>query len=231
MNSRQKQIMEAIIREYQKTGQPVASQVLAGQYFDFSPATIRSEMLALDKEGMLEQPHHSAGRIPTTRAYRLFVNEFLKEPDERIGSQQNLKKKIANIDPFSRQLAAILADFSHHLGLAGSFGGDFHEAGFSSLFDDEELSDREAMMEIMRGFDTFEKKFDLIFENIDEETEVFIGEENPIKDFSCCAMIISAWENEGEKGFMGILGPKRMNYEKNISLLEEIKKNLNKQEI
>lgn len=219
--------MEAIIREYQKTGQPVASQVLAGKYFNFSPATIRGEMLALDKEGMLVQPHHSAGRIPTTRAYRFFVNKLLNEPEEKYEEKENLKKRIAHIDPFSRQLAAILADFSHHLGLAGSFDGDFHEAGLSSLFEDEELSHPDALEEILRGFDTIEKKYETLFENIDEEIEIFIGEENPIKDFSCCAMILSGYCRNGERGFLGILGPKRMNYEKNISLLEEIKKNLN----
>ncbi|OGZ34247.1 MAG: hypothetical protein A2174_03545 [Candidatus Portnoybacteria bacterium RBG_13_41_18] len=230
MNSRQKNILGAIMKEYQKTGQPVASGVLVENYeFDLSPATIRAEMLALDDQGLLEQPHHSAGRVPTTKAYRLFVNEILNAQNLEINDGKRIRKNLAQIDReklFSRDMAQILADFSHNLGLSGFFGedSDFHEAGLSSLFESIEDEEPKIFMEILRGFDTLEKRFDYVFDELEEEVKVFIGEENPIDDFKKLSLVISGYEFDGQKGFLGILGPKRMNYARNIFLVEETKK-------
>ncbi len=79
MQDRQKKILKAVVREYQRTGEPVSSQWLTKRWhFDFSPATVRAEMLALDEAGFLEQPHTSAGRLPTDLGLRLFVHGLLE---------------------------------------------------------------------------------------------------------------------------------------------------------
>ncbi|MBI4708885.1 MAG: hypothetical protein HY764_01620 [Candidatus Portnoybacteria bacterium] len=229
MNQRQGKILESVIREYQKTGQPVASQILVKKYnFDLSPATIRSEMMSLEEAGLLEQPHCSAGRVPTTKAYRLFVNEFL-EKDLPSKEQRRIIDNLPELnqaDIVSQRLARILADFSKNLGLSGSFGEimDFHEFGFSSLFKDSELGQPERMKNILRGFDTLENEFTDLFEKLNKEVEVFIGEENPIEDFRECSLIVSGYKSDNNEGFIGVLGPKRMDYGKNIFLVEEIKK-------
>jgi transcriptional regulator of heat shock response len=230
MNKRQENILEIIVREYQKTGQPVASGILVDKYgLELSPATIRAEMLALDEEGLLVQPHTSAGRVPTTKAYRLFVDKLLEKKELNLKDKERIKKGLQKFDEeviFSHQIAQMLADFSHNLGVSGFIGEqfDFHEAGFSSLFQDIELCQPESLADILRGFDLFEEKIDEIFNQLQEETEVFIGEENPINDFKKCSLVISNYEKRGKKGFIGILGPKRMNYARNIFLVQETKK-------
>lgn len=243
MDIRQEQILEAIVKEYQKTGQPVASGVLARKYkFGLSPATMRSQMLVLDKEGFLEQPHTSAGRVPTTKAYRMFVDKFMqnlpqplfsKEGRQKTVDSDKIRRDMARFDEgkdLSYNLAQFLAEFSKNLGLSGSFGEeiDFHEAGLSSLLEDEELRQPNHVANILRGFDILEKEFIDLFDELNQEIEVFIGEENPIADFRECSLIVSRYDFDGERGFLGILGPKRMNYAKNISLVEETKKALNK---
>lgn len=76
MNTRQQQILEAIIREYVDTTQPVSSGILNKKYnFNASPATIRAEMKKLEETGYLCQPHTSAGRIPTEKGYRFFIGQ------------------------------------------------------------------------------------------------------------------------------------------------------------
>jgi len=230
MNKRQQNILEVVIREYQKTGQPVASGILVEKYnLKLSPATIRAEMLALDEEGLLVQPHTSAGRVPTTKAYRLFVNRLLEKKEFNLKDKERIRKGLEKFDEesiFSHQIAQILADFSHNLGVSGFVGEqtDFHEAGFSSLFQDFELCQPESLADILRGFDFFEEKIDELFSQLEGETEVFIGEENPIDDFKKCSLVISNYEKHGKKGFIGILGPKRMNYARNIFLVQETKK-------
>jgi len=230
MNTRQQQILEAIIREHQKTSEPVASQVLFEKYnFDLSPATIRSEMLALDEEGLLLQPYHSAGRVPTTKAYRLFVNRLLERQEAGSADFEKVKRGMALFDPdkdFSLNLAQFLADFSQSLGLSGSFGEevDFHGAGLPFLLEDPEFDQPSDMLDILRGFDSLEKQFIDLFEEIGKDVEVFIGEENPIDDLERCSLVISGYKAGAKKGFVGILGPKRMNYARNIFLVEQTKK-------
>jgi heat-inducible transcriptional repressor len=90
ITERQNQILDSLIREYIKTAEPVASDFLAKKYgFGLCPSAIRLELQALLKEGYLEQPHTSAGRIPTDKAYRLLLIIFYKK---RIRKKKNQKE-------------------------------------------------------------------------------------------------------------------------------------------
>src|SRR3989344_4263875 len=75
ITDRQKDILDKIIQEYIDSAEPVPSQSLEKKYdLGLSPATIRGEMHKLTEQGFLYQPHTSAGRVPTDKGYRLFVN-------------------------------------------------------------------------------------------------------------------------------------------------------------
>ncbi|HYM50065.1 MAG TPA: heat-inducible transcriptional repressor HrcA [Candidatus Limnocylindrales bacterium] len=81
LDDRKRQILKAVVADYTATGVPVGSQVLAAKYFiALSSATIRNELADLVESGYLLQPHTSAGRIPSDRGYRYFV-DFLMEPE------------------------------------------------------------------------------------------------------------------------------------------------------
>jgi heat-inducible transcriptional repressor len=75
MTDRQAKILQAIVEQYAEVASPVGSSLLA-KLFDVSSATIRSEMAALEREGFIRQPHTSAGRIPTDKGYRYYVNQL-----------------------------------------------------------------------------------------------------------------------------------------------------------
>ena len=80
LSQRRKKILRAVVEEYIDSAEPVGSKtVLSRTGLDCSSATIRNELVALDKEGYLEQPHTSAGRVPTAKGYRLYVNELMRE--------------------------------------------------------------------------------------------------------------------------------------------------------
>ena len=77
LDERKSQILKAIVEEYVATAQPVGSQtVVARRSLDVSAATVRNEMSVLEREGFITQPHTSAGRVPTDRGYRFFVDHF-----------------------------------------------------------------------------------------------------------------------------------------------------------
>src|SRR5467141_3385939 len=81
LDERKQQILKAVVSDYTVTGVPVGSQVLAAKYFiALSSATIRNELADLVGTGYLQQPHTSAGRVPTDRGYRFYVDQLLETP-------------------------------------------------------------------------------------------------------------------------------------------------------
>ena len=77
MDARHREVLIAVIREYIDSAEPVGSRVLTKRHFpNLSPATIRNVMSDLEEMGYLAQPHTSAGRVPTDKAYRFYVDSF-----------------------------------------------------------------------------------------------------------------------------------------------------------
>ena len=78
---RQQQVLQATVQHYVDTVEPVGSRTLVRRFgLDASPATVRSAMGALEQKGLLTQPHTSAGRVPSPKGYRQFVDALLPEP-------------------------------------------------------------------------------------------------------------------------------------------------------
>ncbi len=116
LDERKKKILNAIIRNYQETGEPVGSRTIS-KYSDLqlSSATIRNEMSDLEEMGLIVQPHTSAGRIPTDRGYRLYVDHMLETTDRDAGRQEPAQTSEFLIDRMDRmeqvlkQMAKMLA--------------------------------------------------------------------------------------------------------------------------
>ncbi len=92
MTERQEKILCAVVEEYAEVASPVGSSMLA-KIFSVSSATIRSEMAELERMGFIKQPHTSAGRIPTDKGYRHYVNltaESQPDTDSSSGSNRAL---------------------------------------------------------------------------------------------------------------------------------------------
>ena len=232
LEDRQQTILEALVREYVKTAEPVSSKDLQKKYhLPFSPATIRNDFKILTDEGFISQPHISAGRVPTDKAYRFYINQ---REDEQTHTQP---KKNALMDPrdfkgmgdeqFLHSAAIILSELSKGFTTAGLLDNKiFFKYGFSEVLEEPEFSDQELVKDFGRAIDDFEEGVDAIFKQISEHSpHVFIGKENPIKSAREYGMVVYAYSTDSATGkkkkIISILGPKRMDYEKNISLLHE----------
>ncbi|MBR5967176.1 MAG: HTH domain-containing protein, partial [Lachnospiraceae bacterium] len=90
LDERKIKILQAIIRNYLETGEPVGSRTIS-KYTDLSlsSATIRNEMADLEELGYLIQPHTSAGRIPTDKGYRLYVDTMMEEKVEEVNTMRD----------------------------------------------------------------------------------------------------------------------------------------------
>lgn len=111
LQSRKMKILQAIIRTYLETGEPVGSRTIS-KYTDLhlSSATIRNEMADLEEMGLIKQPHTSAGRIPTDAAYRLYVDHMLEEGRQEVDDMKNLLvSREQRLEELLQQVAKLLA--------------------------------------------------------------------------------------------------------------------------
>ena len=122
LDERKQRILKAVVSDYTVTGVPVGSQVLAAKYFiALSSATIRNELADLVGTGYLQQPHTSAGRIPTDRGYRYFV-DFLMAPEAatpgvRRTVRQAFESAPRSVDGILEKAAMVLAQVTENVSL------------------------------------------------------------------------------------------------------------------
>jgi heat-inducible transcriptional repressor len=118
MDRRHRDVLFAIIREYIDSAEPVGSRVLSRRHFpNLSPATIRNAMADLEEQGYLSQPHTSAGRLPTDKAYRFYVDSF---PPPQAGAPTGVRPfapRRVGIDGFMEQASSHLSSVTRLTGL------------------------------------------------------------------------------------------------------------------
>ena len=122
LNPRKLRILRAIVDEYIISGAPVGSKVLSqNPSFKLSSATIRNEMADLEDLGYLEQPHTSAGRVPSDKAYRLYVNNMMQRSnlseDEIKVMSAYCQNKVKGLDAVVRETANVLSSITHYTAL------------------------------------------------------------------------------------------------------------------
>ena len=233
MIDRQKQLLSAIVELYTKTAVPVGSQALLEHYdFGVSSATLRNDMAALEEAGYLYQPHVSAGRIPTDQGYRIYVEEMMGDQDLSREDQRRLQKELLTLKAkhmrLGRSTAKLLSSLSGNLAVSGIVDKDeYYDFGMRELIDNPEFQEMDELCQLVETLDSLDEKVDGIMLKLkDGETRIFIGNENPIVGIKNCSMIVAPYQTDEGRGMLAIIGPKRMDYAKNKSLIEYMRKML-----
>ena len=224
LTKRQEEILNRIIQDYIELAQPISSQFLEKKHkFGISPATIRIEFQRLTKKGYLYQPHTSAGRVPTDKAYRYFVDNLLKENFKRFEIGDWIEREIEDSLKFLQNLTKNLAEICDSLVLSYLKEEDiFLKDGWEEVLKEPEFFFRETIFNFAQFLENFEKNIDNL--KINSKIKVYIGKENPFpkgKDFA--TIISKCYLPKGKETIFSILGPKRMDYNKNINLLNSLK--------
>jgi heat-inducible transcriptional repressor len=118
LDERKNKVLQAIIEDYVATAEPVGSRTIARKYhLGVSPATIRNEMSDLEELGFLEQPHTSAGRVPSDRGYRYYVDCLMEQRDVDKSDEdlirRTFERKVREIDTLVRETARLLSETTH----------------------------------------------------------------------------------------------------------------------
>ncbi|MDA1060871.1 MAG: hypothetical protein O3B47_03700 [bacterium] len=233
---RKKRVLQAIVKHFINTAEPVGSNTILVSYqFHVSPATIRNDMMSLERSGYIQQPHTSAGRIPTDKGYRLFVDEmadFGKAREEALIALKTIRKqyKVEKVKEELYDAVSLLARATKSVSFATTPDNPrTFFLGMSNVLREPEFSHDSVraseVIEVLERGDNFVNTLRSL--DITENIRTFIGEENILPQIQSCSIIVSKYLKDGFEGYLGILGPKRMNYAYNIVLLEEIKKLLN----
>ena len=222
MTQRQEEILAAIIEQYAEVASPVGSSLLA-KLFGVSSATIRAEMAELEREGYIAQPHTSAGRVPTDKGYRLYVNN-LSPTSESTADHHGTRALAARVESGGlpertiRNTVDTLVELTHNLGLA-TIGNQLYMNGLSNLFGQPEFMNGQQVKQVARLLDDLEPWLKEAAPN--QPLNVYIGSENPIGRSARCSLIISKFRSPySDDSYIGVLGPTRQQYRDVMGLVE-----------
>lgn len=240
ISDRQQQLLNAIINEFIETAQAVGSLNLIDNKkynFKISSATIRNEMAELVIQGFLYKKHSSAGRIPTTKGWRFFVDEVRKQinyidSEEKMSVGTDLQDEMMSTltkvrdekTQLIRQGLNFLSMLSENAAVA-LVGSNLFYSGLSNLTNLPEMQDHDNLKKILGLLEDYYALSDVFNKNqTDSDVHILIGEEETgnekFKDYSI--IFAELRFNNGEKGFVAVIGPNRMNYKQVISSVKYI---------
>jgi len=222
MTLRQQKILSAIVEQYAEVASPVGSSLLA-KVFHVSSATVRTEMVELERMGYIKQPHTSAGRIPTDKGYRFYVNQLSDGQENRNEERRAERALTARVqhggipERTIRNAVDTLVELTHNLGLA-TIGNQLYISGLSNLFGQPEFMQASRAQQVARLLDNLEPWLREAAPN--EPLNVFIGAENPIGRNAEASLIISRFRSPySDHSYIGVLGPTRQQYRDVMSLV------------
>lgn len=231
LTPRQIQLLKAIIEEFIHSGEAVGSISLQNKYkFRVSPATIRNEMAELVDLGYLYMKHSSGGRIPTTKAWRFFVSDLLKNQEEAnidLLVQEQLKVRLNRIKFETESLIREGLTFLHKLTgntALALVNRDIYYAGLSGMIDIPEFHEKKKLAAILTVLEDYSLLSDLFNkDSSNEDIKILIGEEAEMDLFNDYAVVFTELRVfDARKGFIAVIGPNRLNYSEVIPAVKYI---------
>lgn len=227
MNIRQAKLLTAIIDQFIDTAIPVGSQhIIESGLFPVSGATIRNEMRVLGEEGLIAQPHTSAGRVPTVKGYRMYVRQYMQPSvHERAVRSRFLHLKEQYFQHKDRERAheavGLLANMTPNVSFVTVPHQDqVYYLGLSNAMQQPEfMADTHFASGIV---EVLEKQLTQLISRItlDDTIKYYIGEKDLCPQFASCGLMVTRYKVRDYVGAIGILGPVRMDYEYNTVALE-----------
>lgn len=231
IKERRKEILAAVVHTYIKTATPVSSEYIS-KGFDFSSATIRNVFSDLEEEEYLTHPHTSAGRIPTDKGYRYYVDflcsqiVLIEEEKQRICAQMDIiEKEIHQIEGAFEFTSKVISRLTGNTGIVAFVDSDENGhmfcAGFSSFAEYPEFKNVDRLKQVLKVLDEKRMILDLLKTDMSDKVKIYIGKELQWPEIEECSLIISNYQlKNSSTGWLAVLGPKRMDYDRLIPTLE-----------
>ena len=213
--NRRLDVLRAIVTQYVATREPVGSKAIAAGGLGVSSATIRNDMAVLEEAGLIYQPHTSAGRVPTDRGYRVFVDRLAQIKPMTTPERQALETFLSDsvdIDDVVERSVRLLAQVTHQVALV-----QYPGSRVRTLKHLEVLGLTPGRVLLMRLFSEADPS---------EELHVSIGAENPHDALAEAAVVTGTYragaDDTGGSAHLGIVGPMRMDYARTMSSVRAV---------
>lgn len=229
LTQRQKKLLEIIVNEFMDTAEAVGSIELPRKYgLEVSPATVRNEMAKLVELGYLKKNHASSGRIPTTTAFKYFLQELIDELDEidirrKSLLQEDLFQKRFNTDHLMLSSVKALSELTNNASFALVEDKIYH-SGLNSLLENPEFQDLDVFKYILAMIEDYSEVSNLLSRYRGEsEIKVLIGDELGDENLEDCAIVFADIPiSPRTNSYLAVFGPNRMNYRKVIPSIKYI---------
>lgn len=246
ITERQHKVLYNVIKIYVETAEPVGSKLLQANCFkQFSPATIRNDLSALEEEGYLMHMHTSSGRVPTEKGYMLYIDKLMEV-------YAMTRKEKSLIDDLSRSLESdmhhimdrtliTMSSMFNNLSIAQSsfaedivlklkermcsdqFHNDLKIRGLNKIINEPEFEARERLQNILEVVDDSDKLTEVFNNDGSGQVKVKIGSNIGVKELQDCAVVTKSVTYQDKPVIsLGMIGPMRMRYSKAISVLDNI---------
>lgn len=231
MNTRQSHILQLVVDEYVRTAEPVSSQALcAGFDLDCSPATVRNDMVQLEDEGYLYQPHTSAGRVPTEEGYRYYLANVVQAKQPKVATElRSAMEEIRSLESKIQFLGRRLADLSGDAVIVTN-EHQTSALGVANLLRKPDFKEDNMLLALAEDIERLERDATSVMSVAPSEVRILLGEESPMGKRLATVIVRHQLPN-GEIGVLSIVGPLRMNYARNVALLSEAKRILEENDL
>lgn len=217
MENRKEQLFRTIVRQHIALGEPIGSRyLLEKSNLECSPATVRNDMADLEQEGYLTHPHTSAGRVPTEKGWKWFLERFITEQDVPKKAQEALQKASeasSDRQQVIKHLAKTLAESSKQTAIVSFGPDDTFYTGLFNLFSQPEFQEHDMVQHISHIVDHLDSVIAKLYKRASEDVEVLVGSDNPVDER--CSMVVTRVDDD----VIALLGPMRMDYDRVLPLL------------
>ena len=225
-NTRQEDVLSMIVKRYVETAEPVGSRYIARK-LGLSSATIRNVMSDLEESGYISHPHTSAGRMPTDKGYRYYIDSLMRLKDineeTAISIRKEYKEAMRSIEDILERTSHMISHITNYVGI--TLFSEYHKLyldGASHIIEQPEFRDLKKLHMILQYLEEKRNLLDLLYVDVDSDRlTIHIGKENQFSSLKDCSIVTRGYKVKGKvSGRLGVIGPKRMVYEKVIPTLD-----------
>ena len=224
-------VLGMVVRQYIHTTIPVSSAFIADEYTqDISSATIRNILAELENDGYLMHPHTSAGRVPTERGYRYYVDFLMQEIDLLEEERRRIHKEyerggMEELEGLVEKTTQVISELTHCTSIVTVDGLPQYYLcrGTNYLAEAVGAHSLKQVVAILKALEEKDKVFAVLRRDQDKRIKIYIGQETDCDAFEDCAMAVSRFQTRrGPSGRIAVLGPVRMDYQRVVSALEYV---------
>lgn len=226
MLQRQQDVFELIVKHYVETAEPVGSRYVSRQ-LGLSSATIRNVMSDLEEMGLVTHPHTSAGRIPTDKGYRYYIESLMHVRTVNESVMRSIREEyhetMRSIEDVLMRTSHLISNLTNYVGITLTSQYDkLYMDGASHIITQPEFQDLKKLYYIIRFLEQKREILSLLHNDLTcEELRIHIGRENQHSYLNECSIVTKGYKSRGKvAGRIGVIGPKRMVYEKVIPTVE-----------